>query len=196
MESVDANKVYELIINNKPLILTYISDWLHRSFGIGYDEVLDIVYLSIMNYPCYKKYCLKYNTISNIMYLKTVITRYLGYKEGNLKAKALHNNNLKGKSIHYFGDEFDIVLEQNQKEKDELDMSSLNQYIYKRNILKFLRRQKKMTESYKKAIYLFLTTDMTQNDIDRTLKKSIGYTNMVIKLSKEKIKDKLSYELF
>lgn len=196
MELEDTNKVYELIINNKPLILTYISDWLHRSFGIDYDEVLDIAYLSIINYPCYKKYCLKYNTISNIIYLKTAITRYLGYKEGNLKAKALHNNNFWGKSIIYFGDEFDIVLEQNQEEKDELDTSSLNQYIYKKNILKFLKNQKKMTKFNKKAIYLYLTTDMTQSDVDRALKKPIGYTNMAIKQNKKIIRDKLSYELF
>lgn len=175
MELEDVNSIYNLIKENEFILRTYIYKWMNIQFNIDYNEMFNIILLAVTKYPCYINFCLKNKKLGNIKYLKKVITRYLGYQEGYLKGKSFDKKSLRDKHTFTLGDDIDWVIEHHSR-SNRLDTYNIESYLFKRFISEYLRKRNNTTDSFRKAIYLYLTTNLTAKDIDIKIGKPIGYT--------------------
>lgn len=175
MDLADVNNIYNLLKENESILRTYIYKWMNIQFNIEYNEMFNIVLLAVTRYPCYINFCLRNKKLGNVKYLKKVLARYLGYQEGYLKGKSFDNKLLRDKYAFTLGDDIDWVIEHHSK-SNKLDVYNIESYFFRRFISKYLRKRNNTTDSFREAIYLYLTTTLTAKDVDIRIGKPIGYT--------------------
>lgn len=186
-DGLNPGDVYNLIKDNEHFINRYIQGWLHKNFKIELKEVKDVCFLALMKYPSYTKYCLRTNSLVRVKYLRGVITRYLGFHEGNIKAKSLHKERLREVKVTTYGDDLTWIVDSVSKD-NKINTLNIDNYIYKKNIYKYLSK-KNLTIQAKKSLYLALTTDLTMDKIDRLLNNKSGYTCNTLRRFKRRIND-------